>query len=80
MMYLAAAKAITPELQRRVQALLVRFKSLPGERRGIVEQACGEPKMMPPNQRQQVLNSAEFKNTFSDDERDLLNSLLDLLH
>jgi len=72
------ARAITPELQRRVQIVLSRFKSLPSERRGNVEQAFGKLQMMAPNRRRQLADSDEFKGTFSDDERDLINSMLDL--
>jgi len=72
------ARAITPELQRRIQTVLSRFESLPSERRGKVEQAFGELQMMAPNQRRQLADSDEFKGTFSEDERDLINSMLDL--
>lgn len=72
------ARAVTPELQRRVRAVLGRFKLLPDARRRKVEQAYGALQMTPPDQRQQVLNSNEFKSAFSDDERDLLKSMLDL--
>jgi thiosulfate dehydrogenase (quinone) large subunit len=72
------ARAITPELKRRVQGVLDRFKALPDERRRKVEQAYGALQMTPPDQRQQVLTSDEFKSAFSDDERDLLKSMLDL--
>jgi hypothetical protein len=72
------ARAITPELQRRVQTVLSQFKSLPSARRGKVEQAFGKLQMMAPNQRRRVTDSDEFKGAFSDDERDLINSMLDL--
>jgi ketosteroid isomerase-like protein len=72
------ARAITPELKRRVQGVLDRFKALPDERRRKVEQAYGALQMTPLDQRQQVLTSDEFKSAFSDDERDLLKSMLDL--
>jgi ketosteroid isomerase-like protein/uncharacterized membrane protein YphA (DoxX/SURF4 family) len=71
-------RAITPELQRRVQTIIDRFKSLPSDRRGKVEQAFGKLQMMAPNQRPQLLDSDEFKSAFSDDERELINSMLDL--
>jgi ketosteroid isomerase-like protein len=72
------AKAITPELKRQVQAVLDRLKALPTERRRKVQQAYGAIKMAPLDQRQLLITSDEFKSAFSDNERDLLNSMLDL--
>jgi ketosteroid isomerase-like protein len=72
------AKAITPELKRQVQAVLDRLKGLPTERRWKVEQAYGDLQMKLPDQRQLVIASDEFKGAFSDNERDLLNSMLGL--
>jgi ketosteroid isomerase-like protein len=66
------AKAITPE-QR---ALFDRFNSLPDEPRGLVRRAYGDLLMMPPSQRQQMLNTDRFKSMLSGEERELLHKLL----
>jgi ketosteroid isomerase-like protein/uncharacterized membrane protein YphA (DoxX/SURF4 family) len=72
------SRAITPELQRRVQAVLSRLKLLPNARRWKIEQAYGAIQMTAPDQRLQVLSSDEFKSALSDDDRILLKNLLDL--
>jgi thiosulfate dehydrogenase (quinone) large subunit len=72
------ARAITPQLQGRVQKVLSQLKSLPNERRRNVEQGFGKLQMMAPRQRPQLTNSDEFKRNFSEDERDLIKRMLDL--
>jgi ketosteroid isomerase-like protein len=71
-------RAITPELQQRLQTVLSRLKSLPSDRREKVEQAFGKLQMTAPNQRPQLASSDEFKTTLSEEERDVVNSMLDL--
>src|SRR4030095_3753467 len=71
-------RAVTPELQQRLQKVLSRLKSLPNERRKKVEQAFGKLQMMDPKQRPQLSDSHEFKRNFSEDERDLIKRMLDL--
>ncbi len=51
---------------------------LPNERQRAVRQAYWKLRTRPLNQRHQDLNSGRFKSTFSNDELDLLNKLLDL--
>jgi uncharacterized protein len=72
------ARAITPQLQRRVQKVISQLKSLPNERRRNVEQGFGKLQMMAPRQRPQLMDSDEFKRNFSEDERDLIKRMLDL--
>lgn len=72
------ARAITPQLQRRVQKVLSQLKSLPNERRRNIEQGFGKLQMMAPSQRPQLTDSDEFKRNFSEDERDLIKRMLDL--
>jgi ketosteroid isomerase-like protein len=72
------ARAITPQLQRRVQKVLSQLKKLPNEHRRNVEQGFGKLQMMPPRQRPQLMDSDEFKRDFAEDERDLIKRMLDL--
>jgi hypothetical protein len=43
----------------------------------MVRDAYRNLRQMPPDQRQQVLNSERFQSTFSDQERSTINRLLD---
>ncbi len=47
-------------------------------RRSKVSQAYRELRGMPPSAREQALNSDEYRNGFTDDERDLLRGMADL--
>jgi ketosteroid isomerase-like protein len=72
------ARAITPKLQQRLQTVLSQLKSLQSDRREQVEQAFGKLQMTAPNLRPQLASSDEFKTTLSEEERDLVSSMLDL--
>jgi hypothetical protein len=69
---------MTPEQQKTAQGLFQRYHSLPDDRRTRVSQEYRRLRGMPPEQRAQAMNSDEFRNNFSDSERDLLRGMTDL--
>lgn len=72
------AKAITPELRQKSQAVFDQLKRLPEERQLAVRQAYWKLLTMSPEEWRRELNSDRLANAFSAGERDLLNQLLSL--
>ncbi len=69
---------MTPEQQTAARNLFERYRSLPDDQRSKVSQAYRRLRGMPPQARNQLLSSDEFRNSFTDDERDLLRGMTDL--
>ena len=69
---------LTPQQQQQARGLFQRYRSLPEDRRGKVSQAYRELQGLSPEQRSQLLNSEQFRSTFSDEERELLRGMADL--
>ena len=69
---------MTPQQQKTAQNLFQRYHSLPEDRRAQVSQEYRRLRGMPPEQRAQVMNSDEFRNRFSEDERGLLHGMTEL--
>jgi hypothetical protein len=59
------------EIRRQMQAL----NQLQQPRKGLVAQALRRLQRMPDDQRQEVLNSEQFKSTFSADEQKIITTL-----
>ena len=72
------AKAISPELERQMRAVLGQVNSQPIGTQNTIAKAYGELMMVPPGKRSDLLNSGKFKNTLSSEERDLLEKILAL--
>jgi ketosteroid isomerase-like protein len=72
------AKAITPELREKTQALFAQLRELPEERQLLMRQTYWKLQAMTPDQRRIELRSGNSATTFSDDERELLERLLSL--
>lgn len=66
---------LSPSQQQAAQGLFQRYKALPEDRRGKVSQAYHQLRDLPADQRAQLLNSDEYRNSFSDEERDLLRGM-----
>lgn len=64
-----------PERQQ-YRAAVQRFASAPPDRRRLMARAVLDLRSMPPEQRQSVINSDQFRAEFSDGERSTLTSLL----
>jgi hypothetical protein len=68
----------TPEQRQQARALFQRMHSLPEERRHMLVTAYRHLRDMDPQEQQRVLDSAQFKSMFSDDERDILRGFIGL--
>ena len=53
-----------------------RYQALPPDRQALVKHAFQDLSAVPLDQRDTVLNSARYQNTFSPDERNILSNLL----
>jgi DNA-directed RNA polymerase subunit F len=69
---------MTPQQQQQARSLFNRYRTMPEDQRNKVSQAYRRLRGMPPAARNDLLNSDEFKNQFSDDQRDLLRGMTDL--
>jgi hypothetical protein len=69
---------LSPQQQQQARGLFQQYKRLPEDRQGKVSQAYHQLRELPPEQRAQALNSEEYRNNFSDQERDLLRGMTDL--
>ncbi len=69
---------MTPEQQTAARSLFQRYRNLPDDQKSKVSQAYRRLRGMPPQARNQLLSSDEFRNGYTDDERDLLRGMTDL--
>lgn len=63
---------LTPEQKQQALQFHSRMQQLAPDRRRMVHTAIDDLRAMPPQQREQVINSERFKGMFSDQERDLM--------
>lgn len=69
---------MTPQQQQQARSLFDRYRSLPDDQKTKVSQAYRRLRGMPPSARNGLLNSDEFRNGYTDDERELLRGMTDL--
>lgn len=69
---------MNPDQRDRARNLFQRFSSLPDNRRKAMVFAFRNLRNMTPEQRQRMMDSPQFRNSFSGDERDILNGMTDL--
>ena len=69
---------MTPQQQQMARNLYGRYRNLPEDQKNKVSQAYRRLRGMPPSARNELLNSPEFRNHFTDDQRDLLRGMTDL--
>jgi Protein of unknown function (DUF3106) len=69
---------MTPEQQASARNLFQQYHNLPEDQRNKVSQAYRRLRGMPPDARNQLLNSDEFRNNFTDEQRELLRGMTDL--
>jgi hypothetical protein len=69
---------MTPQQRAQARALWDRMRLFPEERRGLVRQQIHSLASMSPEQRQRTMNSDDFTNEFSADERDVIGRSLQL--
>ena len=69
---------MTPEQQASARNLFQQYHNLPEDQRAKISQAYRRLRGMPPDARNQLLNSDEFRNNFTDEQRELLRGMTDL--
>lgn len=69
---------LPPQEQQRIHQLFGQMRQLPEERRRMVHRAARRLRTMDPAEREQELNSPQFRGNFSDQERELLRGLAEL--
>lgn len=69
---------LTPQQKQTARGLYQQMNNLPPGRRDMVEGAIRDLRQMPPDQRQEVLNSRRYQNTFTSQERNMLNGISQL--
>jgi Protein of unknown function (DUF3106) len=69
---------MTSQQQANARNLFERYHNLPEDQRAKVSQAYRRLRGMPPDARNQAMNSEEFRNNFTDEQRELLRGMTDL--
>jgi Protein of unknown function (DUF3106) len=69
---------LTPAQQETARNLFQRYHSLPEDQRAKVSQAYRRLRGMPPEARNQLMNSEEFRNDYTEEQRDVLRGMTDL--
>lgn len=69
---------LTPDQRSRAKSLFTQFRLLPLDRKHAMRQAFSRLRTMNPQQREQAIDSSEFKGEFNDNERELLRGMTQL--
>ncbi len=69
---------MSPQQQQQARNLFGQYHALPEDQRNKVSQAYRRLRGMPPSARNELLNSDEFKNNYTPQQRDLLRGMTDL--
>lgn len=69
---------MTPEQQANARNLFQQYHNLPEDQRNRISQAYRRLRGMPPDARDQLLSSDEFRNNYTDEQRELLRGMTDL--
>jgi hypothetical protein len=66
---------LAPEQQQRVHEMFRQYRGLPQDRRQELKRAFQQLEGMSPGERQRMLDSSEYRNNFSEQERGLLRGM-----
>ena len=69
---------LTPEQKHQAREVFGRMQQIPLERRPMVRTAIRDLSAMPPEQREEIINSNRFKRMFSPEERDVMRAAVRL--
>jgi hypothetical protein len=69
---------LTPQQRQQLRSANEQLKGLPPERQVAVHTALRHLRKMPPAERQQVIQSDNFRSTFSDQEQKLISQLAEM--
>ena len=72
-----AIEQLPPEKRELLRSSMQQLQGLPQDRRKTIWKTYHSLRAMPPEQREQVINSEQFKSTLDENERSVLNGLLD---
>ncbi len=73
-----AFEHLTPEQQQQARQIFGQIRQLPDERRQQFRQGIRQLADAPVEQRQSILDSNEFRNNYTDNERDLMQQIVKL--
>ncbi len=73
-----AFEHLTPEQQQQARQIFGQVRQMPDDRRQLFRKATRQLADAPADQRQAILDSAEFRGTYSDSERDLMRQIVKL--
>ncbi|HLY98678.1 MAG TPA: DUF3106 domain-containing protein [Candidatus Angelobacter sp.] len=71
-------ESLTPEQRQHLRAANQHFQGLPEDRKKMVRTALRHLRQMDPQGREQVFQSQQFRDTFSEDEQGLLRNLSEI--
>ncbi len=66
---------LPPDQQQRLHEMFHQFRDLPSDRKEALRHAFQQLEGLPPDQRQRLLDSAEYRNSYSDQERGILRGM-----
>lgn len=69
---------LTPEQQKQAREIFGQVRQMPDDRRQLFRKGIRQLSDAPADQRQAMLDSPEFRNTFRDNERDLMQQIVKL--
>lgn len=69
---------LSPEQQQTARNLFQRYHNLPEDQKAKVSQAYKRLRGMPPEARSELMNSEEFRNDYTEEQRELLRGMTDL--
>lgn len=73
---LEALERLSPEQREQVRSVMQQVGQMPVARQRMVRKAVRDLGQLPPEQRQAILNSPQFKDQFSGQERQMLGTLM----
>jgi len=73
-----AFEHLPPEKQSVARSLFQQYQTLPADQKTQVSEAYHKLRQMTPEQRTQYMNSDDFRNSYSDEQRELLRGMSDL--
>lgn len=66
---------LTREQKQQARQIFIQMRELPPARRFLVRQAVRELRAMPPDQREREIDSNQYRNRFTDQEREMIRGI-----
>ncbi len=73
-----ALEKLSPEQRQQVRSTMQQASQMPEDRRRMMRRAFRDIAQLPPAQRQAILDSPQFKTQFSDQERQILGTMMSI--